>query len=614
MPVVDAEVVVTARQGLLISAWEGWARYGNDVAGRTKAGGDGRFRLGVAKIDPLMSMRHLRVVARAPGFGLAFGVIDPDADKAEVELRLTPVQPVRGHLIGIQGEAAAGVAVHVVRVTRKPGKGEPGPETALRLPEALGVKAVTDARGDFVFENFGPDLTLELEVHDPRYERKEEWVVRTADKKGCENLRLVLAPGRAVEGRVVYADTGAPVPHAGLEVANPIVGATADDKGRFHISVLPGYRDLAVHAHPPAGEPYLSAFECFSFPPGTVHRTVEVKLPRGVLLRGRVTEAGGKPVAGAYVSVGEHSQVHFVTGPDGSFRIAAPAGKQRVFVTHPSGEFIPQIVGAGGGSLDKPVGDPAYYHGIVEVETKQGDREREVNITLRRGVTIKGRLVGPDGKPPVRAVLFVSGHRPRNDKILHPTEVRDGSFEVRGLDPDRKYRLLFLDHPHPVRLLMSAEAIPSYGQLWLRPLLGPENKNGASVEVSPKAVRGDLTVRLGPCGKARVRFVDPAGKPLAGYAPWLQLVVTPGPPAYKALEDKTLAAEVITLTGRYGGQGDDMRTDADGWATFEGLIPGATYRVKKTRVEPRNEVLKDFTVESGKTLETTITVGREVME
>jgi hypothetical protein len=92
--------------------------------------------------------------------------------------------------------------------------------------------------------------------------------------------------------------------------------------------------------------------------------------------------------------------------------------------------------------------------------------------------------------------------------------------------------------------------------------------------------------------------VDGAGKPLAGYAPWLQLVVTPGPPIYQALKDKVLAAEVVSLTDKYGG---DLKTDKDGYVTFQGLIPGATYRLKKTQAEPNNDVLKDFSVEAGKT-------------
>ena len=139
-------------------------------------------------------------------------------------------------------------------------------------------------------------------------------------------------------------------------------------------------------------------------------------------------------------------------------------------------------------------------------------------------------------------------------------------------------------------------------ELWLRELVGPENKLGASVEITPKKVTDVLVVRMAACGKAKVRFVDGDGKPMAGYSPWLQLVVTPGPTIHKATEDKVLAAEVVTLTGRYGSKvRDDLTTDDKGCVTFEGLIPGATYRLKKVNQEPINEIIKEFTAEAGKT-------------
>jgi hypothetical protein len=118
-----------------------------------------------------------------------------------------------------------------------------------------------------------------------------------------------------------------------------------------------------------------------------------------------------------------------------------------------------------------------------------------------------------------------------------------------------------------------------------------------------------LTVKLAPRGAAKVRFVDEKGKPPAGYSPWLQLVVTPGPPIHKALEAKTLAAEVIMLVGRYGGgHTGDLQADTEGYVTFQGLIPGATYRLKKTKAEPNNAVIKDFTVEASRTAEVEVVV------
>jgi RNA polymerase sigma factor (sigma-70 family) len=621
-PLSGARVAVCGRQGMILSSWQGWASYRNEVLGQTTTDADGRYRLSVPRTDPQMTRRFVRVIATADGHGLAWKALDPDAEPAEAELRLAPVRPVSGQIVGLQGEAAAGVTIHVARITRSPEKGEHKDDATLRPPDGLPLSATTDAKGNFVFRGFGPGLKLELEIRDPRYERKEEWFLDTGDGKPPENVRLVLETGRYVEGRVVYQDTGKPVPHARLMIANPIISAQADAEGRFKVALFAARegdpltvypRDVGIHAYAPAGEPYVNAFAGADFPRGVVRREVEVKLPRGVLVRGKVTEAGsGKPVAGAYVTHGGLRETYAVTGPDGSYQLGVPAGAGRLTATHPSGEYIPQIVGSaggginnpGGGSFDKPAGDPSYYHAVVGLDLKADEKVKEVNLTLRRGVTVRGRLVGPDDKPIASAVMFVSGHKPRFEGTMHPVHVRGGQFEVRGLDPDKAYRLLFLEHPNMPGLMMTTEAIDSFGQLWLKPLLGPANKLGASVEVSPKKVDGELVVKLAPCGSARVRLVDGDGKPLANYTPWLQLVVTPGPPIHKALEDKVLAAEVVTLSGRYGSQdAGDPRTDADGYITFQGLIPGATYRLKKTNVEPRNEVIKDFSVEAGKTSE-----------
>jgi hypothetical protein len=161
-PFAGAGLAVTARQGVLLSSWEGWATLRNEVLAQARSDADGRFRLVVPRTDPNMTVRHIRVVATAAGHGLGWKAIDPNAEKSEADIRLTAVQPVRGRLVGIQGEAAAGVTVHVVRITRKPGKGESEGDAALRPPESLKLHAATDDKGEFTFPGFGTDLKLEL--------------------------------------------------------------------------------------------------------------------------------------------------------------------------------------------------------------------------------------------------------------------------------------------------------------------------------------------------------------------------------------------------------------------------------------------------------------------
>jgi RNA polymerase sigma factor (sigma-70 family) len=617
-PAAGVRVAVLAREGVLLCGWEGWADFRNEMRGSAQTDPDGRFRLQAPRTDQALTVRQLRLVATAPGYGLAWKALDPNAAQAVTELRLVAEQPVRGRLLGIQGEPAAGVTVHVTRVSRKPDKGEDKSAAALRPVVALGLVATTDARGDFTLGGLGPDMTLELAVRDPRYERKEEWQVNTADRKQCENLRLLLAPGRYVEGRVVYQDTGKPVPHARLMIANPVIETRADAEGRYKVPLYAARegdpfnsypREVRIRAYPPPGEPYLSGYRDEGFPKGVVRREGDVVLPRAVLVRGRITEAEtGAPVAGAYVEQGPEPLLtaRAASGPDGRYRIGVPTGTVRLKVTHPSCEFIPVVLGSADGPLNKPAGDPAYHHAAADVEVKAEDTEKEVNFVLRRGVRLKGRLLGPDGKPVLHAVLFVGGYRTADEKTMHPIEVHDGQFELHGLDPEKTYRVVCLEHSRPVRVVSGLEALKSFGQLSLPQLLGPENKLGAAVAIPAKQAGGEpVQVRLAVCGAARVRFLDAAGKPLVKYKPWVQLVVTPGPPINQAIAEGKLAPEVVTLINQHL-EPTEPCTDAEGYITLNGLVPGATYRIKNPALD--GEVLRDFTVEAGQTRELEIVV------
>ncbi|HMC66204.1 MAG TPA: sigma-70 family RNA polymerase sigma factor, partial [Gemmataceae bacterium] len=352
-PLAAAQVAVLARQGLQLSSWENWASHRNEVLSQTKTDAEGRFRMAVQRMPATMSVRQIRVIAASAGYGLAWKAIDPDAAQAEAEVRLAPEQVVRGHFIDLQGQPAARVKVHVIRVTRQHQKGERDDDAGLRVPAdgfPFGPRtATTDAKGDFVLRGLAPGMKVELELRDPRYERTDDWIIDTADKQKCENIRKVLGSGYSVEGRVIYQDTRKPVPHARLEIANPVAGGKADADGRFRISIYPpakGVGGVGIRAWPPEGDPYLTAWTGLDFPKGVVRREVEIVLPRAVLVHGKITEAGsGKPVAGAYVEHGAWWNNRAVSGPDGSYQIGVPAGKGRLFVVHPSGDYTPQVLG-----------------------------------------------------------------------------------------------------------------------------------------------------------------------------------------------------------------------------------------------------------------------------
>src|SRR4029077_10390605 len=106
--------------------------------------------------------------------------------------------------------------------------------------------------------------------------------------------------------------------------------------------------EYRVRAYPPVGQPYLQAFRRLEWPEGAVERSLDLTLARGVVIRGKVTEAGsGKPFKQATVRHEPYSsqQDDFdsfnesagsSTGPDGSYQVAALARPGHLIVQGPS--------------------------------------------------------------------------------------------------------------------------------------------------------------------------------------------------------------------------------------------------------------------------------------
>ena len=65
----------------------------------------------------------------------------------------------------------------------------------------------------------------------------------------------------------------------------------ADEKGRFRLNPSPG-NSFHVSAYAPDGEPYLTLEKRIQWPRAAVKQQVDLSLPRGVLVRGTVTEGG----------------------------------------------------------------------------------------------------------------------------------------------------------------------------------------------------------------------------------------------------------------------------------------------------------------------------------
>jgi RNA polymerase sigma factor (sigma-70 family) len=542
-PVAGAEVAVVAA---------GWSE--ERVLARGRAGSDGRFRLTLA--DPRARWQEVYGMAGKDGHGLAWEKMPAAAAAWEVVLRLPPEKVVRGRAIDLQGLPAVGVEVRTPRI---PAWGD-----FAAWPEP----ATTDRDGKFVVRGLSRDFDGCLSVEGADF-APQLVQAKPGAADGAQELSLTLLPAHVLEGAVIGEDTGEPIPGARVKL-QPGGDGQSDEKGRYRIKLrlpdnsypLPPGGAHRVWVTAPDDQPYLRLETTVAWPKGAVRHEAKFVLKRGVLVRGKVTEAAsGAPVAGAVVHDAAHLWTRNVmSGEDGTFQVAVAPGRGHLLVKGPNNDYVATPIPGDELAGGKP-GDPRLYpDAVVPLALKAGAGAADVAVRLRRGVTIRGRLLGPDGKPAAGAVLLCWNQlRPDVASWFDAAvAVRDGRFELRGCDPEKTYPVHFLDAEH---------------------------KTGATVALSGKQAGEDVSVRLVPCGEATTRLVDAAGKPVANQRLDLEMVVSAA--------DAGSAADVDHLSG--------PPTDAEGRVTFPALIPGATYRI--VEMGDRDDPVKcEFKAESGKTI------------
>jgi RNA polymerase sigma factor (sigma-70 family) len=577
------------------------------LLGQGRSDGDGRFRLDAPRTAS-DRVYQVSAVAAAPGYGLGWAVLNPDAETPAADVRLLPEQTFRIRLVDVTGAPAKGVEVRVLRVGRRTSDGLfDGVGTSGRPPDGLLAwprPLTTDDQGRLTLTGLarGRGITIDLSIFDPRYARQNLEI--DAAQPGDQELSLALQPAKIIEGRVLAADTGQPIPNAVISIGaggGPVRGFRpsrfrADDRGRFTANPHAG-ESFRVNAHAPEGQPYLVPQVEFTWTKAAVKKTLDIALPRGVLIRGKVTEVGtNRPLPDSSVYFLPMGNVQDVLSgweagvasqADGSFAIAVPPGKGHLVVYGPTDDYILEEIGSNMLNDGRPGGMRYRVHAVIPYEVKAGDPPREVAAALRPGATLRGRIEGPDGQAVAAASiltrLYAGPTRPTwlaNGQI----KARDGRFKLHGLDPQGSTRISILD---------------------------PEHEWGATLDVSGKQAGQDLTIRLQPCGRARARFIGPDGKPVTNPSPPLyEFVATPGPSAYsrrKGAEQAALTADADFLGNvdrrHYR---DDPVPDAEGRLTLDALIPGALYRItdfSTVNQEKGAQVRKEFTVKPGETLD-----------
>jgi hypothetical protein len=208
--------------------------------------------------------------------------------------------------------------------------------------------------------------------------------------------------------------------------------------------------------------------------------------------------------------------------------------------------------GLGGPGDGETYGMPLNaYHAYRMLDIPADATALTVELELTRGLTRKGRLIGPDGRPVVGAQCYGLGPTWGSVETL-----ADDTFEARGLEPGQPRLLAFA---HQGRRLVGSLLIKD-----------EDLKSDAPLEV-----------RLGPGGILKGRLVDEDGLPLAG----AKLTVV------------TLGLDKMNLPGGPDGLWPDNETftsDASGRFEVVGLKPDV-----KCLIDVRDESRPGTRVDTG---------------
>jgi hypothetical protein len=613
----------------------------DEVVAQGKADEKGNFCLRVpASLPTWFPERQVVLVAKAPGHSPLTTLVHlAGQGDTQVDLRLTVGERiVPGRLLAPNGTAASGVRLRVIRL------GDVARETVQGIAEHDGLElgwpgpVVSDAEGRFAVSGVHPEQGVWLQVEDDRY-TPGAFRLRGADKPAEVRLK----PARVLEGRIVADDTALPVAgvkltarrasrfhaHASKLNQTPFIptdeldfmdvrftvpdylsvsarslppssldGVSGAD-GRFRLRP-PGGAKTVLEVHPPAGSPYLAICKEVDWSEGVVRQTLAVTLPRGVLLRGRVVNDEGHPVAGASVQFGSPAEGNPAHRPeviqdrdrivradkDGRFSLTVPAGPVRLMAHGPTHGYRTQALQywsmleneeqlqRWGWREPLPAERRGYTHAEQQLKLTPTEKPAEVRLRLVRGQSVAGRVVGAGGEP-VKTAVLLCGEKvsPLRNATVLPLPVREGRYELPGCVPGRVYPVLFFD---------------------------AVNGWGAAVDLTAGQGAGP-EVKLARCGSARLRFLDAEGRPLAGRGLRLGLVT-----------ERSFAADKPPLEREADGHcsscydprhyATDPVSDVEGWLTLPALIPGARYELEYADGEGVLRHTPEFRVEQGEQL------------
>ena len=298
-------------------------------------------------IETVVPPAGLNLVPIAPYTSHPFTVADIPGNP--VRIRLAAGGRITGRVLDAGGKPVSGA-----RVTALTGPATARPERLVMGGSKYSDAGETGADGRFALEGLCPE-TYQVTVAPP----PESGLAPSHSLIGLEVGEkalvtcpdIVLAGAGSVEG-VVRTPDGRPVPGVKVDFAGG--SATTDAQGRYVIGGLPTAGG-EVRLTPPAGSPWSKRSLSGAASLAGHRLRYDWTLRDGVTVLGKVTDAGGRPVAGARVIAAcGHTlgfEVTTLTGADGTYRILGLTGSRQLSDETVSNHFYLSVLPPEGVSL-----------------------------------------------------------------------------------------------------------------------------------------------------------------------------------------------------------------------------------------------------------------------
>ncbi len=407
-PVAGAEVILeSAEPGAPMWMRRRLSPEERAEAGALRAATDANGRFEIADLPPgnfdLTAQGRGYASLTVPGLSVPEGGGSTDLGT----LVLPPGVVLEGFVVDPQGRAVKEARVFVTPAEEARGLAAPPTEAA----------AMTGPDGFFRVEDRRAGETVRVDVQRSGYAAASAPGVQIPREAP---LRIVLQPSGVLEGRTVDQD-GRPVAGARVSVLpvdqfSPalLLGrpprATSEEDGSFRIEAPPGSLELRAMAEGRQSSKMVRV----ELQPGQTMKGIEVVLPAGAVVEGRVLSPRGTPVAGAEVGLvfsqmtreAAWSSVRVTADGEGRYRLeGVPPGPQTFQAEH-----------------------PGYRRAARDLSVQAG--ENTLDFSLEGGGEIRGRVVDDAGAPVSSAMVFLREDWRTRESGLSGA---DGSFTLSGL-------------------------------------------------------------------------------------------------------------------------------------------------------------------------------------